>query len=513
MFAFHWEIREDRVYRVDCAHPVLTDTGTSFDTLNGVVAKIHPDDRSGFRARLEAAMTDPDSPYTFDYRVTHPDGSIHWLRDWGRFQTDGEGRLISLRGLTRDVTAKKQAEQLLEESNRQLDLLARTAQRLLFSADPEEDLESIFLEISRLIDMEMFYHYRPAGEPRVMKLFMSGGVSEHHKAQFSTMRFGELLCGRVAETRERIVVEDLQHSTHPGSEVLRGEGATSYCGFPLVANGELIGTLAFISARRPHLPEGAVQMIQTICDQIAMALERARYQKDRREHELRQTFLMQFSDRLRSLGDAEAVHSVVTETTREFFRADRCYYCEVVDGHAIIRRDASRSDLPSVAGRYELSRFPIFQAVVEAASPFVVRDAATSDILDESLRELCLQLQIISFIEVPVIKHGKPAGILCIVQSAPRVWTEFEVNAAQEAAERTWAAVERARAEQALRESEERVRQAMAAANAGSWQVNLATGEFVASDRAMELHCLVPGSLIEYERALNCVHPADPRRG
>ena len=48
---------------------------------------------------------------------------------------------------------------------------------------------------------------------------------------------------------------------------------------------------------------------------------------------------------------------------------------------------------------------------------------------------------------------------LYVHQAEPRQWREDEVTLVQEVAERTWAAVLRARAETALRESEERFRQ------------------------------------------------------
>jgi GAF domain-containing protein len=41
---------------------------------------------------------------------------------------------------------------------------------------------------------------------------------------------------------------------------------------------------------------------------------------------------------------------------------------------------------------------------------------------------------------------------------APRAWTSDEVTLVEETADRTWSAVERARAEAALRESEEKYR-------------------------------------------------------
>ena len=47
---------------------------------------------------------------------------------------------------------------------------------------------------------------------------------------------------------------------------------------------------------------------------------------------------------------------------------------------------------------------------------------------------------------------------LCATDSLPRDWTEDEVELVWHTGERTWAAVERARAEAALREGEERFR-------------------------------------------------------
>ncbi|MFN8556469.1 MAG: ATP-binding protein [Dehalococcoidia bacterium] len=177
-----------------------------------------------------------------------------------------------------------------------------------------------------------------------------------------------------------------------------------------------------------------------------------------RESEQRQAFLLQLSDGLRPLGDAADIQATVTRTAMQYFGADRCYYCEIEGENAIIRQDASRDDLPSVVGVYPLDSFPIFKAVIDAGRPFVVQDANTTELMDEELKRLCLQLQIISFIDVPVVKNGQPVGILCITQCTPRDWTKFEMELVEEAAERTWAAVERVHAQTALRESEARSR-------------------------------------------------------
>ncbi|MGB6194494.1 MAG: PAS domain S-box protein, partial [Terracidiphilus sp.] len=65
------------------------------------------------------------------------------------------------------------------------------------------------------------------------------------------------------------------------------------------------------------------------------------------------------------------------------------------------------------------------------------------------------------FISVPLVKDNRVVGALCVTQMKPRAWQEDEFELVKETAERTWAAVERARAEAALRRSEERMQRVL----------------------------------------------------
>lgn len=161
-------------------------------------------------------------------------------------------------------------------------------------------------------------------------------------------------------------------------------------------------------------------------------------------------FRLQLADALAPLADPVAVQEAVTRLSRQQFAADRCYYVEIEGDQGIVRRDAAADGLPSVAGTYPLVDFVLLQAAIAAGRPFRVRDVREDESVDEGLRQLCAQLQVVSYLIVPVVKNGRPAGVLCLVQSAPRDWTAAEATLATEVAERTWAAVERARAEEAL---------------------------------------------------------------
>jgi len=176
-----------------------------------------------------------------------------------------------------------------------------------------------------------------------------------------------------------------------------------------------------------------------------------------RDSDAQKSFLLRLDDALLPLHDGAAIEDAATRFVVQHFRAERCYYA-VLDGHQATVRDTGRAGLPSVAGVYDMDAFPMFKKLVESGSPIVVDDVHTSDKLDESLRSQCLQLGVVSFIAVPVLKEGRAEGILCITQSAPRVWTRAEIDLATEITGRTWVAVSRAQAEEALRESEGRNR-------------------------------------------------------
>lgn len=201
--------------------------------------------------------------------------------------------------------------------------------------------------------------------------------------------------------------------------------------------------------------DGIIDGIIAVTDDIT---KRKQIEDKIKESEKQMSFLLKMSDALRPLRNPMEIEGTATKLALDFMEADRCYYNSLEEGNVIVLRDAFREGLTSLAGVYPSSNFPIFQAVVNAGRPFIVDDVHNRDILDEDLKKLCIQLQNIAMVIVPVIKNSKHEGLLVLVQSKPRKWTEAEVQLTIETAERTWVAMERAKVEEALQKSEEKYR-------------------------------------------------------
>jgi PAS domain S-box-containing protein len=108
------------------------------DARQAVFDRIHPEDRGPVWEAAAAAMdpTDP-KPYSAEYRVMLPDGSLRWVEAHGFASFEGEGddrRATDLVGTVQDITERKRIEQ---EARRYEDRLRSMALQLCLAEEGE----------------------------------------------------------------------------------------------------------------------------------------------------------------------------------------------------------------------------------------------------------------------------------------------------------------------------------------------------------------------------------------
>ena len=89
-------------------------------------ANIFPDDRDRVLVKLRTAIRRRAS-FCTEFRVPLSDSGVRWVAVEGTAERDKDGRALSMRGVTRDITERKKAELALAERNLQLALAGKAA--------------------------------------------------------------------------------------------------------------------------------------------------------------------------------------------------------------------------------------------------------------------------------------------------------------------------------------------------------------------------------------------------
>jgi PAS domain S-box-containing protein len=131
VMAFEWDPCNGLSQRSENAAQILGFDPHQTFTADQFFARIHPDDRACFKALIHKVSV--DSPcYSVTFRFIRPDGREVWLEETSKAEFDTAGRVARLKGLTRDITRRKQAEErqdvlIAELDHRVKNVLARVA--------------------------------------------------------------------------------------------------------------------------------------------------------------------------------------------------------------------------------------------------------------------------------------------------------------------------------------------------------------------------------------------------
>ena len=102
------------------------------------------------------------------------------------------------------------------------------------------------------------------------------GLEEEVERGFQ-LPVGRGFAGRVAFTREPLVIEDLERSAiQPVNPLFREKGVRSLLGVPLLVEAEVIGVLHVGSLTRREFHEGDIELLQLVADRVARAIEHSR---------------------------------------------------------------------------------------------------------------------------------------------------------------------------------------------------------------------------------------------
>ncbi|WP_310570188.1 PAS domain S-box protein [Gemmatimonas sp.] len=410
---WHWDLRTGAMEwseRCLTMFGIPLRTTMTYETFLGA---LHPADRARADEAVQGASQD-GSEFRIECRTVWPDGSEHWVVSLGRGYTDVDGATTRMGGIAYDITARKRVEMALQESEQNYRALTTATSEVAYrmSADwstmmPLDGRDLVPSSDAPLADWAW--------------LFQNVPTDEHKRVRQAI--------------REAIAKQALFQLEH---RVRRPDGSVGWTlsrAVPILdANGTItawFGTASNITDR------------QSAQDSL-------------RASDARNSYLVMLADTLRPLSDPIKIQVEASRVLGERLGANRVAYFEVHGDDFVVQRDYT-SAAPSIVGAHPVASFgPGLLAVYRSG-----RTAAEPDVnvlpLTPSEMAAYASLQIRAYIGVPLIKAGRFVAGLAVHTDSVRTWRPAEIAMAEDTAERTWAAVERVRAEEALRASEARL--------------------------------------------------------
>jgi PAS domain S-box-containing protein len=227
-------------------------------------------------------------------------------------------------------------------------------------------------------------------------------------------------------------------------------------------------------------------------------------------------FLVELSDRLRQLFDPVEVAVTAAEMLGQHLKVSRAGYGEIDEAQEIVlvKRDWTDGAAASLAGQARiLDAFgPQVIEELRAGRTLVVEDCMSDSRAGEAYAATWSSIGTRSLIVVPLVKMGQLRAIFYLHEPHPRRWSEAEEALARDVAERTWDALERSRAELALRTSESRLTLAIDAGRMAVWEYETATDAITASPEFKRLLGYAADAELDMAELRTRYYPGDRER-
>jgi len=264
-----------------------------------------------------------EPPAQYEFTVVRKDGERRHVEIRSTVIRDSAGNVRTV-GQLLDVTERKRAEEALHHYVERLQTLREVDQAILAARSPQEIARAALIRMRRLVPCRRasvaLFDFR-TNEATVLAVHVNGRTEVGEGVQVPLGTF------KIADEFRHIevyMVEDIKDVSRPSpvAQRLLAEGVRSYMNVPLVAQGELIGSLN-IGAEQPgaFAPEH-VEVAREVADQLAVAIQNARLLEAERRRSAELEALRQASLHVTSSLELQSVLVAILEHILQLIPAD-----------------------------------------------------------------------------------------------------------------------------------------------------------------------------------------------
>lgn len=129
-----WDVEQDDIWITDKGRELFGFAKSEPIDLNRFLLAVHQEDRPRMQQMVEEALA-RGGEYESEYRITRDDGKVRWITGYARVELDQHGKAGCVRGVSRDITGRKMAEEALRESEARFRTVADIAPVMIWMSD------------------------------------------------------------------------------------------------------------------------------------------------------------------------------------------------------------------------------------------------------------------------------------------------------------------------------------------------------------------------------------------
>ena len=397
-----------------------------------------------------------------ELELMHRDGRRIPALVSGARRSDGEGHLSGTLVVFTDITDRKQAEDALQQHATQLALLNKIAHRVTAFLD----LDEVLTRAAQLIQEGFDFHHvglftRASGPDRLVMRARAGEFALPLPPDHS-VELGEGLVGWVGLHGETLLANDVDaepryFNPHPDRLPTRSE-----LSIPIRIGDEIVGVLDLQSPQPNSFDPSDVTTLETLADQLAVAISNARLYSQAAQRNRELTLLNRV---IAATAAGEALIPILEIVCRELALAFELPQAAA----ALLNREKTQAEIvaeypalgqPSALGKsIPVTAGSAAQELMAQKTPLVIQDAQ-ADPRQASVHDLLRQRGSASLLVLPLVVDGDVVGSLGLSATEPRDFAPAEVNLAWRVAEQVSSVLARVRLREERRQLEEQFHQA-----------------------------------------------------
>ena len=442
-------------------------------------------------------------------------GNVHWISTTKVPFRDEQGKIKGFVGIGRDITVHKEMEAVLRQAQDELEARVEERTRELQRANERlAGLYRIAQTITAPLQLQVVLDAIARGTVELLGsdtgvillldeaqqvLTIAGACGLRAEVVQGTRdRVGDSIAGRVVQTGQPIIANDLPHDKRFYNPAAAREGLLAGASVPLIAGGKIIGTLdAHSKTDRQAFTPDHIQLLSMLASQAAIAIENVRlYESLQQAHADLEVRVQQRTAEIAALYR-------ISEATQAASNPDELF----ASIHAIIGElmPAKNFFIALYDAAADTIHFPYYSDEVDAVPPAECRRGLTDYVLHtgtpllalpQTYAELVEQGEVervgpppIDWLGVPLkSQRGETIGVMAVqTYSAETRLTEAHQAILMFVSNQVAMAIERKRAEEALRENEVRYRTLFEHANDALFLENERDEILDVNSRACEL--------------------------